>query len=106
MKASRPLNISDLNELPAEEIPAVLAQLAAAQSMLAARLLAERHVVHADSSEAGKLLTVEEAAQRTGISQDWLYRHSRNLPFAVRVGRFLRFSESGLERWVRSRTGR
>jgi excisionase family DNA binding protein len=101
----RLLNI-DLNELPAADIPAVLTQLAAAQSVLAARLLIERHVVQPDATVAGKLLTVEEAAGRTGMSKRWLYTHAQNLPFAVRVGRSLRFSEAGLDRWVRSRSGR
>ena len=101
------LDLSHLNELPREDIPALLVQLAAAQSMLAARLLAERYERQTDTtSEAGKLLTVKEAASRTGMSEDWLYRRARSLPFTVRVGRSLRFSEAGLDRWVRSRSGR
>jgi len=100
-------DLSHLDELPLQDIPALLVQLAAAQSMLAARLLIEHDKRQTETtSEAGKLLTVEEAVRRTGMSGDWLYRHSRSLPFTVRVGRFLRFSEAGLDRWVRSRSGR
>jgi excisionase family DNA binding protein len=101
--------LASLKEISAEKIPAVLSQLAAAQSMLAARLLqnGSSNGTHWESKAgAGKLLNVEEAAERTGMSQDWLYRHSSTLPFTVKVGRSLRFSEAGLEKWIRSRSGR
>jgi predicted DNA-binding transcriptional regulator AlpA len=51
-----------------------------------------------------RLLPVEDAAARLGVSRDWLYKHARTLPFTVRVGpRQLRFSVAGLERWMCSR---
>lgn len=53
-----------------------------------------------------RLLTVEEAAQKLGRSKDWLYRHAGRLPFTVRDGRLLRFSEQGIERYIRQRQGR
>jgi excisionase family DNA binding protein len=50
------------------------------------------------------LLTANEAAARLGISTDNLYRKARSLPFTVRVGpRQLRFSATGIERWIRRR---
>ncbi len=53
-----------------------------------------------------QLLTVEEAARRLGASEDWCYRHAKQLPFTVRLGtRQLRFSLRGLERWVQARQG-
>jgi excisionase family DNA binding protein len=59
-----------------------------------------------DDDEDGLLLTTEEAAQRLGVSQDWLYRRAATLPFTVRLGRSLRFSIRGLERYIRQREGR
>ncbi len=53
-----------------------------------------------------RLLTVEEAAKKLGLSTDWLYRRARKLPFTVRLGRRLRFSERGLDRYIRQRQGR
>lgn len=94
-----------LDDLPTEQIPALLTELAAASLQLAARLLAGSNGVEAQADTA-KLLTVAEAAERTGMSRDYLYRHADNLPFAVRVGRSLRFSQAGLEKWIRSRSGR
>lgn len=54
-----------------------------------------------------RLLDVHQAAEKLGCSTDHLYHNSTNLPFVVRgVGRRLKFSESGIEKWIRSRSGR
>jgi excisionase family DNA binding protein len=42
---------------------------------------------------------VREASRLLGVSQRYLYRKARSLPFARRIGRRLLFSRSGLERW-------
>lgn len=57
-------------------------------------------------SEPDRLIDVATAAERLGVSRDWLYRHSRQLPFAVRQGRLLRFSAHGLARYIKNRQGR
>src|SRR5262249_19822028 len=89
--------------IPPSKIPALLSQLSAVQSAMAARLVAADHE-EATSDDA--LLTVEQAAQRLGVSKDWLFRRSRTLPFVVRLGRHLRFSNRGIDRYLRGRTGR
>lgn len=93
-------------EMPPEAIPALLCQLSALQSALAARLAS------ASASGNGKteaqaaadrdcLLTPQEAAQRLGVSPKWLYRHHKRLPFTRQLSRkVLRFSEAGLRKWV------
>ncbi len=54
-----------------------------------------------------RLLKAEELAERLAVPLDWVYRHQRQLPFRVRVGsRLVRFSESGFQRWVRTREGK
>ena len=58
------------------------------------------------SGNGDRLLTVEEAAPKLGTSVDHLYRHAKNYPFTVRNGRALRFSEVGIERFIRQRMGR
>jgi excisionase family DNA binding protein len=106
-----PVNLATLVEDPAKvasvpptRIPALLSQLSALQSAIAARLIA------ADRDESttteDTLLTVAQAAERLGVSKDWLFRRSRTLPFVVRLGRHLRFSSRGIDRYLRSRTGR
>ena len=70
---------------------------------LFARLFAEGtpHPVGDD-----RLLTVEEAAKRLGISKDTLYRKARALPFSVRIGGNVRFSAQGISRYIATRQGR
>jgi predicted DNA-binding transcriptional regulator AlpA len=52
-----------------------------------------------------RLLGVEEAAVKLGVTPDWLYRHHKDLPFTVRHGRPVRFSELGIEQYIRKRRG-
>ena len=58
------------------------------------------------SREGPRLLTVAAVSQEFGVSTDWLFRRSRTLPFVVRLGRHLRFSNRGIDRYLRNRTGR
>ena len=54
--------------------------------------------------EADRLLDIKEAAKLISMSEDWLYRHSKQLPFARKVGRKrLRFSEQGIVKWMATR---
>lgn len=106
MRSDQLVNKESLDNIPADRIPAALVQLAAAQAQLAARLLAPNNDTNQQEFSSGKLLKVVEAAHRMGCSKDWLYRNSKALSFTVRVGRSLKFSESGLEKWIRSRSGR
>jgi len=82
----------------------LLSQLSALQGAMAARLIA----VDRDEATSAEdtLLTIDEAAERLGVAKDWLFRRSRTLPFVVRLGRHLRFSSRGIDRYLRNRTGR
>jgi excisionase family DNA binding protein len=91
-------------EVPAHKIPPLMAQLAAFQGALAVRLL--RSGVGPETADGDRLLTIDEASSKLQASKDWLYRHGKKLPFAVRVGRHLRFSERGIENYIRQRAGR
>lgn len=92
-------------EIPVEAIPLVLTRLCSIQTSLTLRLMeAAAHEQPAGSCD--QLLTVDEAAARLRVSPDYLYRHSRKLPFALRQGRLLRFSAKGLERYLNHRQGR
>jgi excisionase family DNA binding protein len=93
--------------VPPEAIPAMLGDLERLKATLWARLTLPPGGGNADQSFDGdRLLSAREAAAKLGASEDYLYRHSRKLPFTVRLGRKLRFSEAGIERFIRSRTGR
>jgi len=52
-----------------------------------------------------RLLNIDQACEKLGRKRDWLYRHHKELPFTVRHGRPLRFSELGIEEYIRQRRG-
>jgi len=91
-----------------DEVGALLGKNAVAQGVLVSRLLALRaSPIQAENSADGdRLLDVKEAARKLGKSKDYLYRHASNYPFTVRDGRSLRFSEAGIEKYIRQRMRR
>lgn len=102
--ASDPEKARDLPLEVAETIHArcVVVLNATLGRILAGRTEAARHA----GVEEERLLTVPEAAARLATSRDWIYRHAAQLPFTVRNGRQLRFSERGLTRYIQQRRGR
>ena len=52
-----------------------------------------------------RLLNIDQACEKLGRKKDWLYRHHKELPFTVRHGKPLRFSELGIEEYIRERRG-
>jgi predicted DNA-binding transcriptional regulator AlpA len=54
---------------------------------------------------ADRLLNVSQTAVKLGVKPDWIYRHHSHLPFRVRQGTLLRFSELGIEDYIRRRLG-
>ena len=98
-----------VSHLPPNMIPPMLYQLSALQSALATRLISTAQLENdlRETAKRDRLLTVAEAAQKLAVSKDWLYTHADRLPFTVRVShRNLRFSEQGIERYIRQRQGR
>jgi excisionase family DNA binding protein len=82
--------------LPVEARGALIVQAAAVLAALGAGML------HEPEGRPDQLLTVEEASERLRLSKDYLYRHARRLPFFVETGaRAVRFSEHGIERYLR-----
>jgi len=95
-------------DVPLSAVPSLMAQAAALQAALAARLagvsITSDEPVGAHAPDAERLLTPPEAAALLGVTVTWLYRHAGRLPFARRLSRkALRFSEAGLRRWLATR---
>jgi excisionase family DNA binding protein len=94
-------------EAPLEALPELSGALARVSALVSLRLATEplrdlQETLRA-GARADRLLTVQEAAQRLGLTEDWLYRNHGRLPFARKVGeQTLRFSESGIDRWIRN----
>ena len=101
-----------ISEVPPQEAPRLLGDLERLKAALWTRMMstpAARDGLSGTTGAAGddQLLTVNEAAQKLGVSRDWLYRHSQKLAFTVRVGkRHLRFSLRGIEKYISQRRGR
>ena len=93
-------------DLPVEAIPAMLGELEQLKAALWLRLSVPQNGRGESSSSGDRLLDVEEAAAKLGKSIDSVYRHAKKYPFTVRDGRNLRFSQQGIDRYIRSRTGR
>ena len=90
-----------LAEIPVSDVPAVLAELAAVQSALAARLLREPAKTEPAQPSADGFLTVEKAAERLDFTEQYVYGLVRkgSLP-VVRHGKYVRIRESDLNAWI------
>ena len=50
------------------------------------------------------LLTVEQVAERLGVSKDWVWAQARaGLIPHIQLGRYHRFREEALDEWMRER---
>lgn len=85
-------------ELPPEELPCLLGELEQVRCTVLARLTAPAQY---QSAEPDQLLTISEAAGRLNVSDDYLYRHAKELPFTRRMGRKLLFSNLGIDNYIR-----
>jgi excisionase family DNA binding protein len=87
-------------DLPAEELPDLIGQLESVKAAAWARLSSP---AAAQSQSHDELLSVEVAAERLGVSRDYLYRHAQDYPFTRRQGRKLLFSAHGIEKHIRQK---
>lgn len=96
----------EIGDLAPEQIPAVLGELEELKAKAWAQLLTPNGRSRSGIQAPDELVNVQEAARRLELSPDYLYRHASQLPFTVRIGRRLRFSAQGIERFIRLRQGR
>jgi len=97
--------LTDLERRAAEaERIAATAPVATLYRALADELRAVQDVPAATGDAPERLLDVRAAAKLLDVRPRWLYDHAARLPFARKLGgRTLRFSESGLRRWLERR---
>jgi hypothetical protein len=106
---SRP-ETSSLDALLADPAKAAMLPPEAAQVLLIGLvslqpLLIQRALMGSDVQQATpeRLLTVEQAAAQFGVSDRWLYRHKKQLPYSQPSRKVLLFPEEKLRRWFASR---
>jgi len=95
MRAELQNVLKAVTELPPEQLPRLLGELEEIRCTAIARLSAP-----APAQLEDQLLDVEAAAQRLGVSRDYLYRHHAELPFTRRMGKALRFSSAGIQDYL------
>ena len=98
-----------VSQLSVDVVEALLGKCSVVQSALIARLLTLRASGNGQTRAQGdgdRRLNVREAARKRGVSKDYLYRNASALPFTLRIGRGLGFSERGIEAYLRRRAGR
>jgi predicted DNA-binding transcriptional regulator AlpA len=91
---------------PAEAI-VLLARVGAVEALLRARLAAPMPLAVPAEQARGvpandRLLTVGQVAERLSMDRRQVYRRANRWPFVRKVGKNLRFSERGLQRWIDS----
>jgi excisionase family DNA binding protein len=96
MRTELQVVLKSLQDLPAEELPRLLGELEEIRATAMMRLS-----VPAQPKPADQLLDVTQAAERLGMSRDYVYRHADEYSFTRRNGRALRFSAQGIEKHLR-----
>ena len=92
---AEPARVADV---PPDALPGLLAQLAAVQAVLTAKLASVAPA--ASNGEPDHLLGIEEASERLGVTADWL-RRRRTLPFRVQISPgIVRYSAHGIAAFI------
>lgn len=61
-------------------------------------------LLRANVNTEDRLLEAAEAAKLLCVSEDWLYRHAKKLPFTRKLGpKMLRFSSVGIQKYLATR---
>lgn len=85
-----------IQDLPGTVVQHILIQLTALLPLLVAKSQSAPEKTPED-----RLLGIDEAAAILEMSRDRLYRH--DYPFTIRDGGLLRFSNNGIQRYIKSR---
>lgn len=91
-----------VTETSVEDLPALLGELEQVRYTAIARLMGP---ASPSPREHDHLVAVEEAANRLGISTDYLYRHADEYPFTRRMGGRLLFSSAGVDHFIAADSG-
>ena len=88
--------LSAVHAMQPEQLPKLLGQLEEIRAPAVMRLSS----LAPAPSQPDRLIDVKEAAERLGISANFLYRNSRRYPFTRREGRKVLFSSVGIDRYI------
>jgi len=94
--------IHEASTLPREQLPAFLGGLETARMTARERLLSPP--VATVQATDDRLIDIQEAAQRLGVSFHYLRRHE--FPFTRHIGKRVLFSSEGIQKYIRQRRRR
>ena len=100
MRAELQTVLDSLPRIQREHLPELLGELEVIRASALMRLSAVAHV----PASHDELLNIEAAAERLGVSTDYLYRNSKSLPFVRRMGRKLLFSSVAIDAYLKKKT--
>ena len=88
--------LNSIAEMHRDQLPELLGELEMIRATCQLKLSASAPAIPHD-----ELLTVNAAAERLGVSTDYLYRHQDKFPFIRRIGRKLLFSSMGIDAYLK-----
>jgi len=95
-------SVETIDQVPLDELPALVAELAALQARAAMRL----RRAATPGLDDDRLLTIDEAAARLAVSKDWLRRRPE-LPFVVKLSDgVVRYSSKRLDAYLARQVAR
>ena len=93
--------ITDYDQVPTDQIPEALGEIATIQARLLQRLLTP--AVSEPSTDQDFNLTPDDVAKRVGKDRRWVYRHAAGDLGGKKLGhRTWRFSEAGVRSYLAS----
>ena len=96
--------LADPASVPFDHIPAAIGELEKVKATLWARLTAP--VPSPNGAGEDRLLTVDQAAERLGVTRDWLRRRP-DMPFVVKLSEgVVRYSSRGIDYYIATRAGK
>lgn len=87
-------------ETAPDKTDAMIVTLNVAQLKTIIREEVKAALQNASNPATDRLIDIAEAAATLNLSQSWLYRNWKRLPFSVKVDRTVKFSEKGLQKWI------
>jgi hypothetical protein len=97
MRTELQIVLASVREMTAEELPHLIGELESVKATAWARLSAPSPT----PQQHDDLLDIEAAAERLGVSKDYLYRNHSKLSFTRRMGKRLLFSSLGIDRHIK-----
>ena len=86
-----------VEQAPIAQCPRLLGELERLKASLWIRMTTP---LQSTKASHDRLLTAEEVATHLSVTKAYVYKNAGRYPFAVREGRYVRFSQQGLARYI------